>query len=217
MAVNIVLVEDHDIVREGIKSLLEDESGEVRVIGEANNGAQAIELLTKVEPDVIVMDMNMPVMNGLECTRILKKQNPNVRILILSMHDHESYLIDMLDAGANGYVLKNVSKDELLFAIKKVANDGMYMGPEFTMSMLAKYKSEAGFGFKAPHADINLTEREREVLKYISEGFTNTEMANKLFISVRTVETHRKKLLEKTGTTNVATLIKFAVENRLLI
>lgn len=215
MPVNIFLVEDHDIVRHGIKSLLEDES-EVNVIGEANNGAKAIELLKDLEPDVILMDMNMPVMNGLECTRFLKQQSPAIRILILSMHDHESYLIDMLDAGANGYVLKNASKEELLFAIKKVANDGMYMGPEFTMSMLAKYKSAGGLGFKQPDSNVQLSEREKEVLKYISEGFTNTEMANKLFISVRTVETHRKKLLEKTGTTNVATLIKYAVENRLI-
>lgn len=214
MPVNIFLVEDHDIVRQGIKALLEDE-GKVRIIGEAGNGAKAIEQLKDLQPDVVLMDMNMPVMNGLECTRFLRKQYPGIRILILSMHDHESYLIDMLDAGAQGYILKNASKDELLFAIKKVANDGMYMGPEFTMSMLAKYKSEGGFGFKKQDHAINLSDRENEVLKYISEGFTNTEMANKLFISVRTVETHRKKLLEKTGTTNVATLIKFAVENRL--
>lgn len=215
MPVNVFLVEDHDIVRHGIKALLEGEP-EIAIIGEAANGEQAISKLSSIQPDVILMDMNMPVMNGLESTRIIKRDYPSVKVLILSMHDHESYLIDMLDAGADGYILKNSSREELVFAIKKIANDGMYMAPEFTMSMLAKYKMETGRNRRPENLDIQLTEREKNVLDLIAEGLTNVEIANKLFTSVRTIETRRKKLLEKTGTKNTATLIRFAVLNGLI-
>jgi two-component system response regulator NreC len=215
MSLGIFLVEDHDIVRQGIKALLDGEENIV-IVGEAGNGAEAIEKLKTIKPDVVLMDMNMPVMPGLECTRQIKKKYPEMKILILSMHDHESYLIDILDAGANGYILKNTSKDELVFAIKKIANDGIYMGPEFTLNMLAKYKNEAGFISKVLKPGINISEREMKVLELIAEGLTNTEMAGRLFTSVRTIETRRKKLLEKTGTKNTATLIRFSVLNGLI-
>lgn len=215
MPVSVFLVEDHEIVRHGIKLLLESEH-DIVIAGEASNGAEAVSKLGQVQPDVLLMDMNMPVMNGLECTRIVKKEYPSVKVLILSMHDHESYLIDMLDAGADGYILKNSSREELVFAIKKIANDGIYMAPEFTLSMLAKYKMETAKGRKPENPDIQLTEREKDVLDLIAEGYTNVEIANKLFTSVRTIETRRKKLLEKTGTKNTATLIRFAVLNGLI-
>jgi DNA-binding NarL/FixJ family response regulator len=160
--------------------------------------------------------MNMPVMNGLECTRKLKQEFPKKKVLVLSMHDHESYLIDMLDAGADGYILKNTTKDELLFAIRKVASDGIYMGAEFTISMLAKYKSTVGYLRTPPKADLKITEREMDVLERIAQGKTNAEIARELFTSVRTIETRRKNLLEKTGTSNTATLIRFAVLNSLV-
>ncbi|MBA3665049.1 MAG: response regulator transcription factor [Bacteroidetes bacterium] len=215
MSVNIFLVEDHDIVRQGIRALLNDESG-ITVVGEACNGAEALTKLKHLTPNVVLMDMNMPVMGGLECTRKLKISHPDLKVLVLSMHDHESHLIDMLDAGAQGYIVKNTSKDELVFAIKKVAGNGVYMGPEFTLNMLAKYKAASGFIGNTPKISIPITEREKDVLNLIAEGLTNTEMAQKLFTSVRTIETRRKNLLTKTGTTNTATLIKFAVLNGLV-
>jgi DNA-binding NarL/FixJ family response regulator len=215
MHVKVLLVEDHDIVRQGIKSLLENEE-DIVITGEACNGAEALSKAKSTDPDVILMDMNMPVMNGLECTKKLKQEFPGKKILILSMHDHESYLIDMLDAGANGYILKNTNKEELMFAIKKVANDGLYMGPEFTMSMLAKYKAAAGFSSPTRRTDIKISDREMDVLSRIAEGKTNSQIAQELFTSVRTIETRRKNLLEKTGTTNTATLMKFAVINGLV-
>ena len=213
-AIKVMLVEDHDLVREGIQSLLETD-GEISVIGEARNGSEAINKIGMLDPDVILMDMNMPVMNGLECTRLIRKNYPGKKILILSMHDHENYLIDLLDAGADGYILKNSSKSELLFAIKKIANNGMYMGAEFTLGMLAKYK--ASNSYKGVSArDLNITDRELDVLNLIAQGKTNSEIANELFTSVRTIETRRKNLLDKTNTTNTATLIKFAFQNGLL-
>ncbi|MCE3229299.1 MAG: response regulator transcription factor [Bacteroidetes bacterium] len=213
--IKVLLVEDHDIVRQGIKALLAD-NPDTLVIGEARHGAEAIEKVKALHPDVLLMDLNMPVMNGLECTRQVKKDFPEVKVLILSMHDNENYLIDMLEAGANGYILKNTSKDELLFAIKKIANDGIYMGPEFTLNMLAKYKASKGFTDVPKQTDIKLTDREMDVLHLIAQGLTNVEMARKLFTSVRTIETRRKKLLDKTKTTNTATLIRFAVLNGLI-
>lgn len=215
MAVKIFLVEDHDIVRQGIKALLSGESS-VIVTGEASNGSEVIPMLKKQKPDVLVMDMNMPVMNGLETTKFIKKEYPEIKILILSMHDHESYLIDLLDAGADGYILKNSTKDELLFAIHKIVGGGMYIAPEFTMNMLAKYKMSMTTNFKSGASTVDLSEREQAVLDLIAEGYTNLEIASKLFISVRTIETRRKKLLEKTGTVNTATLIRFAVKNGLI-
>jgi DNA-binding NarL/FixJ family response regulator len=137
-------------------------------------------------------------------------------VLILSMHDHESYLIDLLDAGADGYILKNTSKDELLFAIKKIARHGIYMGPEFTLNMLAKYKASTGFMSPGPLKEHNITSREMDVLKLVAEGKTNIEIARELFTSVRTIETRRKNLLDKTKTTNTATLIRYSIQNGLI-
>lgn len=215
MAVKIFLAEDHDIVRHGIKALLSAEQSVV-VAGEASNGAEVLAMLKTQKPDVVVMDMNMPVTNGLETTKLIKKEYPDVKVLILSMHDHESYLIDLLDAGADGYVLKNSTKEELLFAILKIADGGMYIAPEFTMNMLAKYRMSMTMSSKTDVSNVHLTEREQDVLELIADGFTNLEIANKLFTSVRTIETRRKKLLEKTGTVNTATLIRFAVKHGLI-
>jgi two-component system, NarL family, response regulator NreC len=215
MQVKVLLVEDHDIVRQGIKALLDGES-DTLVIGEACNGAEALDKLKKYNPDLILMDLNMPVMGGLECTRKIKKDYPAIKVLILSMHDHENYLIEMLDAGADGYILKNTSKDELLFAIKKIVNDGIYMGPEFTLSMLAKYKSSTGFIGNLQKSELNLSEREMDVLRLIAKGYTNVQIAKELFTSRRTIETRRKNLLDKTGTSNTATLIRYAVLNGLI-
>jgi DNA-binding NarL/FixJ family response regulator len=214
MTIKVLLVEDHDIVRQGISALIAG-SEEVEVVGEASNGASALEKIKQCNPDVILMDMNMPVMNGLESTREIKKQFPGKKVLILSMHDHESYLIDLLDAGADGYILKNTTKDELLFAIRKVASHGMYMGPEFTINMLAKYKASTVY-LAVPNSDLKITDREMDVLNLVAEGKTNVEIARELFTSVRTIETRRKNLLEKTGTTNTATLIRYAFKNGLI-
>ena|SRR6218665_2024495 len=214
MAVRILLVEDHEIVRQGVRSLIENESG-IEIVAEAGNGQQALEACRRIKVDVVLMDINMPVMSGLECTRLLKKEFPEIKILVLSMHDFENYLIDLLQAGANGYILKNSSRDELVFAIRQVAIGGMYIGPEFTISILDKIKKGVNLlGYKGPV--ISLSEGEAQVLELIGEGLTNVQMANRLFISVRTIESRRKKLLEKTNTTNTATLIKFSIKHGLI-
>lgn len=212
MPVKVFLVEDHEIVRQGIKALLEGES-DVVVTGEASNGIEMLKKLESVQPDVLLMDMNMPEMSGEECTTEVKKKHPGVKVLILSMHDHESYLVDMIYAGADGYILKNSSREELLFAIRKVANDGVYISSEFALNMLAKLKRDTR---KQASPAVILSDREMDVLVLIAEGHTNAEIADKLFTSVRTIETRRKNLLDKTGTTNTATLIRYAVLNGLV-
>jgi DNA-binding NarL/FixJ family response regulator len=202
------------IVRHGIRALI-DKSKDIVISGEAANGEEALEKIEVNIPDLVLMDMNMPVMNGVECTRIIKEKYPNVKVLILTMHDDEGYVFDMLDAGADGYILKSTSRDELLFAIRKVVNDEMYIGSDVSVSMLSKFRTNKS-GEDTKPIDVDLTEREIDVLKLIAEGFTNTEIAEKLFTSIRTVETRRKKLLEKTGTSNTATLIRFALKNKII-
>lgn len=212
MPVKVFLVEDHEIVRQGIKALLEGEP-DIIVTGEAPNGIEMLKRLESGQPDVLLMDMNMPEMSGVECTTEVKKKYPGVKVLILSMHDHESYLVDMIYAGADGYILKNSSREELLFAIRKVANEGVYISSEFALNMLAKHKRDTR---KQASPPVVLSDREMDVLVLIAEGHTNTEIADKLFTSVRTIETRRKNLLDKTGTTNTATLIRYAVVNGLV-
>jgi DNA-binding NarL/FixJ family response regulator len=212
MKIKVLIVEDHEIVRQGIKALLKDDD-EIIVSGEGSNGIEALEIIKNNSPDIVLMDMNMPQMNGLECTRLIKQKYPMVKILVLSMHDNENYLFDMMEAGANGYLLKNSSKDELLFAIKKIVNNSYYIGSEFIAAFLSHYRSQPT---SMNLQTINLSEREIKVLTLIAEGRTNQEIADILFSSVRTIETQRKKILEKTGTTNTATLIRYAMKNGIL-
>jgi DNA-binding NarL/FixJ family response regulator len=214
MQIKVLLVEDHLIVRHGIRALIET-SKDVQIIGEASDGKEALDKIAKQAPDIVLMDMNMPLMNGLECTKVIKVKYPRIKVLILTMHDDENYVFDMLDAGADGYILKNTSREELVFAIRKIANNEAYIGSDISISMFSKFRSEKN-SEEIHKVNVDLTEGELSVLNLISEGLTNTEIADKLFTSVRTVETRRKKLLEKTGTNNTATLIRFAITNGII-
>jgi DNA-binding NarL/FixJ family response regulator len=215
MGVRVFLVEDSDIVRLGIKTLLNTADG-TEVIGEARNGKDALKQLKVLRPQVLLMDMGAESKDCLDCTRKIRKEYPLLKVLILATEDDENQHLGILEAGANGYILKSTSKEELVFAVKKIARDGIYMGTELTLDLLAKYKAAIGFIKSKPKLNIKISDREMDVLKLIGEGLTNAEMAKKLFTSVRTIETRRKKLLEKTGTTNTATLIRFAVLNALI-
>lgn len=213
--IRVLLAEDHNIVRNGILSLLEKEQG-IEVVDEASDGLEA---LKKIEAnkyiDVVLADMNMPGMNGIELLTRLQQEQPHVKVLILSMLDHENYVQQAMSAGAFGYLLKKVSREELVFGIKQVANGGKYICMDLTMKVLAKFSNEG----QEPHVskvNVNLSKREVEVLLLIADGLTNSEIANKLFTSRRTVEGHRKKLIDKTGSRNTAALIRFAVTNGLL-
>jgi DNA-binding NarL/FixJ family response regulator len=212
MPVKIFLIEGREIVREGIRSML-DSANNLLLIGTAADDTEAYEKLATIRPDVILMDMNMPVKTVLEFTKGIKEKYPETRVLVLIMHEYESSLVKLLEGGVDGYVPKNTSKEELIAAIKKVNADGTYVQPDTISDILTKYKFSSGVPDKPA---MDLSERERQVLDLIAVGLTNVEMAKKLFTSVRTIETRRKKLLDKTGTINTATLIRYAVLNGLI-
>ena len=211
--INILLTEDHNIVRNGIRSLLE-KIPEFKVVGEASNGAEAIKFLSgNNKVDIVLADMNMPQMGGVELIKQLKKIQPDVRAIVLSMLDHEKYVYQAFTAGACGYLIKNVSADEMIFAIKHVYRGSKYLYSDLSFTLLDRliYAPEIA-GIEA----LDLSKRELEVLDLIAEGLTNTEISEKLFTSKRTVEGHRLSLMNKTNSKNSAALIKFAVTNGII-
>jgi DNA-binding NarL/FixJ family response regulator len=213
MKTKIFLADDHELFRQGINALLEDT--DIEIVGEANNGKETLDKLSTVQPDILLLDISMAVMDGVECATFLKNKFPELKILVLSMYDTENHLTEMLDAGVKGYILKSGSKDELVFAIKQIFNGGMYISTEFLIKKLGNVKS-ASETTNILIEDLKLSERELEVLKLIVQGYTNSEIAEKLFASVRTIETRRKKLLHKTKASNTAMLIHFATVNGLV-
>jgi DNA-binding NarL/FixJ family response regulator len=211
--IKIILAEDHQIVRDGIRGILEQEP-DMQVIYEAVNGRDVLHYLESgEEPDLILTDMNMPELDGMDMIRTLQMDYP---VLVLSMLDNENYVLDTLQAGARGYLLKNVSKKEMLFAIRYIAAGGTYICSEISLKTLKNLARLKGLPSYKMELNIEFSEREMEVLKLIAEGFTNKEMANKLFSSRRTIEGHRLSLMDKTGSKNTATLIKFSVQNGLV-
>lgn len=204
--IRFLLVEDHQMIRDGIRSLLQTVP-DLEIVGEARNGREAFEMLADIPVDVMVVDLNMPVMGGLELTRLVASGYPHIKVLILSMLDHENYVTESLKAGAKGYMIKDSGKDELVYAIKKVASDEKYISTSIAMSAIGKVKKIKYWGQE--HTD--LSKRELEVLQLIAEGHTNGQIADKLCISRRTIESHRKNLIDKTGAPNTAALIKYAI------
>jgi DNA-binding NarL/FixJ family response regulator len=231
--IRIFLVDDHTILRNGIRKMLGRETG-LEVVGEAANGLELLDQLPGTPTDVVLLDGNMPGMSGLETLAHLRADYPAVRVLVLSMLEAEQYVWRMLDAGALGYVLKSSSLDEIVQGIRMVAQGRPFLSTELGMAALRKphIKAEEEFSasgeefsasgeeFSAPtisgtKANL-LSKREREVLQLIADGLTNAEIADKLFTSKRTIETHRQNIIEKTRTKNTASLIRFAVTAKLV-
>ncbi|SKB37473.1 two component transcriptional regulator, LuxR family [Sphingobacterium nematocida] len=218
--IKIILVEDHLVVRNGIKLLLDTQEN-VQVVAEANNGKEAIAYLEdNIIPDIIITDINMPGMDGIQLTEQLVERYPGIKVIILSMLNNTQNVTQAFEKGAKGYLVKNVSYDELLFAINHISNGGRYLCEELAMLLLDRVMVQstgfANYENDKPTNDVELSERELEVLQLISEGHTNVEIADKLFLSKRTVEGHRQNLIEKAGVKNSASLIKYAVINRLV-
>lgn len=215
--IKIILADDHNIVRNGIKSLLEKEP-DVQIMAEATDGQQVLDLLTGgAQPDIILTDVNMPIMNGMELTAHIKSQFPKVKIMVLSMLDHEQYVVQAFKAGASGYILKNVSADELTFSIRHICNyNERYVCSELSLRLLDKLIFAPEVLMNDSTESLDLSKREIEVLALIAEGYTNQEIAEKLFTSKRTVEGHRQNLIDKTGTRNTAALIRFAIVNNII-
>jgi DNA-binding NarL/FixJ family response regulator len=215
--IKIFLADDHNIVRNGIKSLL-DKEADMEIVGEATDGKQVLDVLLSAThlPDVVITDVNMPVMNGMELTAKISELYPKVKIVVLSMLDHERYIVQAFKAGASGYVLKNVSADELTFSIRHVCNyNERFLCMELTTRLIDKL-IDTHEPVSNRQFQLDLSKRETEILILIAEGFTNQEIAEKLFTSKRTVEGHRQNLLEKTGARNTAALIRFAIVNNII-
>lgn len=210
MSINLLLVDDHAIVTDGLKALLSDEDNYV-IKGVAQNGRMAIEMLSVLKVDIVLMDIDMPEMNGIEAVKQIKKQMPDKKILMLTMHDEKAMIKMMMEIGADGYLLKNSPKAELLKALESLSSNESYFSDEVTSVLLQSDPIKSNGKMLA-----ELTEREIEIIKLVSEGFSNKQIGEKLFISHRTVDTHRTNLMNKIEVHNVAGIVKFAIAHGLI-
>lgn len=210
----VLVADDHTMFREGIRLLLETR-GEFEVVGEAATGDEAVELTRSLRPDVVIMDIGMPGMNGLEATRLIRAENPGSRVLILTIHGTDDYFFRALEVGASGYVLKEAASTDLVNAIESVHRGGMFLYPSLAGKLVEEYLRRIGSGDERSSYDA-LTAREREVLQLIGEGRTNQEVAEKLGLSVHTVQSHRIHIMNKLGLHNRAQLVSYAVKLGLL-
>jgi two-component system response regulator NreC len=211
MSIRILIADDHGVIRAGLRAMLEDEP-DLQVVAEAANGEEALHLAAKFLPDIALMDIGMPGLDGIEVTRRLRKLSPKTQVLILSVYEDETLLSEAIKAGASGYVIKRGLEGELLSAIRSVSNGDMYIHPAITRLLVKGLTPAAEPKKDALH---ELTPRELDVMDYIIRGFTNRQIAENLFISVRTVEGHRASLFGKLGLKNRVELVEFAEKNGL--
>ena len=207
--IKVLVADDHAIVRAGIRALLEAQP-DIAVVGEAVNGLEAVRLAGETQPDVVVMDIAMPCMNGLRATRQITSSLPGVRVIALTMHDDEEYFFEVLSAGASGYVLKAAAPAELVSAIRAVHQGHVFLYPPVAKMLVDDYMRRVESGEARTSYD-GLTEREKEVLRLIAEGLSSQEIASRLCLSVNTVHVHRARIMEKLGARNVAELVRFAL------
>jgi two-component system, NarL family, response regulator NreC len=205
----IFLVDDHMIVREGLKTLINAQP-DMEVIGEASDGAHAWEQVRDCTPDVVIMDISMPGINGIEATAQIKQACPAVHVLVLSVHDETSYLRQLLAVGASGYILKHTAADALIQAIHMVANGGIYLEPALADHVVARYVRRPTVTTEL--LGTALSEREAEVVQGVARGYSNRDIATQLTLSVKTVETYRARAMEKLGLESRAALVRYAVE-----
>ncbi len=213
--IKVVVADDHTIVRKGLCAILEGER-EIEVVGEAEDGREAIKKVEQLEPDVVLLDITMPILNGLEATRQLSKRYPKLKILILTMHDNEEYVFETLRAGASGYLVKRSAPNELISAIKAVYQEGSFLSPAVSKKVIDEYVRVGPRKVKPDGEYGRLTEREREILQMIAEGRANREIAELLNISIKTVESHRAHLMEKLNIWNIAELTQYAIRKGLI-
>ena len=213
MSIRVLLAEDHHIIRQGVRSLLEKEQG-IKVIGEAVDGRETVTLARQLNPDVVVMDISMPNMNGIEATRQICLEDSTIKVIALSVHSDDPFVSGMLLAGASGYLLKDCVLDELVKAIHTVANDRLYLSAKITRNVVQEYRvmksRESSSVFHI------LTAREREVLQLIAEGKSMKEAGQALFVSEKTVATHKQHIMEKLGVCTIPDLVKIAIREGLI-
>ena len=211
--IRVLLADDHKIFRDGVRSILEKEK-DMEVVDDAANGQEVIEKIQNLEIDVLVLDIDIGKPDGIEITEMVSKNHPDVKILILSMMGLHDFVIQALEKGAIGFLLKNTGKDEVLTAIRSVSKGDSYFSREVSAVLIEQLHKPASSRKK--NVDIPISPREIEVLKLIAQEYSNSEIAEKLFISIRTVDTHRRNLLEKLGAKNTAGLVRFAIKKGLV-
>jgi len=213
--IKVLLADDHTIARQGLRALL-DSQEDIEVVGEAEDGRQAFEKTKELVPDVVVIDITMPNLNGIEATRQIKKLNPEIKVLVLTVHDNEEYVHQMLQAGASGYLLKESAVSDLVSAINAVKKGGIFLSPAISKVVVKDYirHTEGGSG-DFDSMDV-LSSREREVLQLIAEGHTNREVAHLLKLSVKTVDVHRSHIMEKLNIHDVTGLVKYSIRKGLI-
>jgi two-component system response regulator NreC len=212
--VKLLVADDHKIFRQGIKKLLEEEP-DLQVVGEAADGREAVKRATELKPDVILMDIAMANLNGLEATKQIKKVLPDVKVIMLTMHKNEEYVLHSFQVGASGFILKEGAVEELVSAIRSIHQNKSFLSPSISKTLIEAYLRKMETGKTETPFDL-LTDREREVLQLIAEGYTNREVAKALFISVKTVEAHRAHIMNKLNIHEIAKLVKYAIQKGLV-
>ena len=213
--IRVLLVDDHAILRDGVRALLERE-GDMRVVGEAENGVEAVVKARELAPDVVLMDLAMPLLNGVEATRQIKRYLPDTRVLALSMYSDDEHVFQALKAGASGYLVKETPAAELVVAIRSINSGAPSFSPAISRKIMESYLNEDDAKKSGGRQD-KLTSRENEALQLIAEGYTNNEVARLMNISVKTVETHRAHIMSKLDIHEVAGLIKYAIRKGLIV
>jgi two-component system, NarL family, response regulator NreC len=212
--IRVLLADDHTILRAGVRMMLNAQP-DIEVVGEASDGRHAIAEAQRLQPDVILMDITMPDLNGIEATRQVKRLLPEIKVLVLTMHENEEYLFQVLRAGASGYMLKEAADTELISAIRIITNGSFYLSSSAQSMMVGDYLQRVRSG-EERDSYSELTEREREILKHVAEGYTNNQIAERLFISPKTVDTHRTHIMDKLNLHSRAELVKYAMRRGLL-
>jgi len=212
MSVDIVLADDHGVLRAGLRALLNAED-DLKVIGEAATGEEVLQIASELQPDIVLLDLNMPGPGGIEVTRKLRDLVPETRVLVLTVHEDEGLLREAIDSGASGYIIKRAVESELINAIRAVARGEMYIHPSMTRALLREREKRTP---PPSGAQESLTPREADVMRLIALGYTNRQAAEELRLSVRTVETHRANLMGKLGLKSRVELVRWAAENDLM-
>jgi RNA polymerase sigma factor (sigma-70 family) len=225
--IHVLLADDHDILRQGLKMLLSMQQG-IKVVGEARTGQEAIVMAKELMPDVVVMDITMPNMDGLEACKIIRKQQPATQVLILTMHESEEYFLQSIRMGAAGYLVKKAAPSDLQMAISSIAQGGAFLYPGLAKALIRAYTASSTFETRTTHdhktANTSnlaqalqiLTPREIEILKLVAEGYTNQEIADQLTLSIKTVQAHRANVMEKLDLRDITHLVRFAVHHGLI-
>lgn len=214
MKIRVLLADDHTILRAGLKMMLNAQP-DIEVVGEAQDGRQALQEAQRLQPDLVLMDITMPDMNGIEATKQIKKLLPDIKVLVLTMHEHDEYVFQTLRAGASGYMLKEAADTELITALRVIQSGQFYLSPAAQSVMVGDYLQRVRTG-EEKDSYSSLTEREREILKLVAEGFTNNQIAERLVISPKTVDTHRTHIMDKLNLHSRAELVKYAIRRGLL-